>query len=97
MLEDDFYVYKYTVYWKDDYNLTHNTWYMKLFALKDDAIRFAKKYKSKDIKLKPYIIKTITIRRTFKKDIEVEKVPEKVLNKYSVVGSITEFKKIIKI
>lgn len=66
------YVYCYTVYWKENRNLTSTMWYQKPFASKKEAKAFAKKKKDKTVKLKPYIIKTVVRGDYFRQDVEVE-------------------------
>ena len=66
------YVYCYTVYWKEKFNLTSTMWYQKPFANKKDAKTFAKKKKDKSIKLKPYILRTTVHGSYFREDIKVE-------------------------
>lgn len=66
------YVYCYTVYWKEKRNLTSTMWYQKPFASKKEAKAFAKKYRDKSIKLKPYIIRSVVHGAYFKKDVKVE-------------------------
>lgn len=66
------FVYCYTVYWKENFNFTSNTWYHKPFASKKNAKTFAKKKKNKAIKLKPYILRTTVYGNYFRKDVKVE-------------------------
>ena len=66
------YVYCYTVYWKEKFNLILNTWYQKPFASKKDAKAFAKKKKDKSIRLNPYIIRKIVPATYFRIDVKVE-------------------------
>lgn len=70
----DKYVYEYIVYWKDLYNVKLQTWYKRIFANLYEAKGFAKGKAEKNIPLRPYIIKKVTLRHTFKKDTPVEVV-----------------------
>ena len=72
------YVYLYTVYWFDGnialslHRLSH-----KSFSLKRDAKRFARKHKSDNSCIKPWIIRTICLRTAFRSDVDVEVVTSK--------------------
>lgn len=58
--EEDF-VYKYTVYWIDDYSdLTHLQWECRHFTLKENAQCFAKKHKKDNDFFQPIILRTIS-------------------------------------
>ena len=70
--EQHAYVYCYTVFWKEKFNLCSAMWYQKPFANKKDAKAFAKKKKDKTIKLKPYILRTTVHRCYFREDVKVE-------------------------
>lgn len=79
------YVYCYTVFWKENFNFTSAMWYQKPFANKNDAKKFAKKKKSKTIKLKPYILKTVVYGGYFRKDVKVEITEQKSYNYAEVI------------
>ena len=70
--EQHTYVYCYTVFWKEKFNLSSAMWYQKPFASKKNAKTFAKKKKDKTIKLKPYILRTTVYRGYFRTDVKVE-------------------------
>ena len=93
------YVYEYTVYWKDLYNLNTSSWYKKIFASLQEAKKFAKSRVDKKMPLRPYIIKKVTLRRTFKKDAVVEIViPKDWEKKYTdEYQYVTNFFKVYKI
>ena len=66
------YIFEYTVYWKDDFNILRTSWHAKILYNFADAKEFAKGKKLKSIPLKPYIIKKPVLRKLLKKDVEVE-------------------------
>ena len=88
---DDSKVYKYTVYWLNYPVYGPDAWKRKTFAQKSDAKRFAKKQKKRSCKPYPYIIKGITDRCVFRKDVEVE--PFKKNWDYLTMSNYREFVK----
>ena len=89
MSNQDYKVYEYIVYWQEgEYQVLSGSWKRKAFASKREARIFArnyrKNYKSKPIK--PYILQHITWKSTFRQDVAVERVPEKVVKTLSTWG-----------
>ena len=65
----DYDVWEYTVYWRNGF--FEDEWKRKFFASKKGAKDFAKRHKNKT-KPYPYITQTITLRTTFRNDVECE-------------------------
>ena len=75
-------VYAYTVHWQEKPYVFEFEWKRKTFAKKKDAQKFARKYRDRKHKPYPYIIRSITWRDVFRKDVEVEIAKDNVKRKW---------------